>query len=208
MVYPDDFIPAVEQSTLIQPLTHWVIGAAAAQAAHWRAQGREITVSVNLSARNLGDHEVVEHLAGALARHGLPPEALIAEITESALMDDPETAIEVVNAIAALGVKLSIDDFGAGYSSLSQLSRLPINELKICKAFVSRMLESAHDVAIVKSIIELAHTLGMTVVAEGVESVEYWGPLGFYHCDMAQGYCLSKPLEADAFDAWLAAREG
>ena len=207
LVLPDDFIPAAEQSTLIQPLTRWVIDTAAAQAASWRAQGREIAVGVNLSARNLADHEVVEHLAGALARHGLSPESLIAEITESALMDDPETAIEVVNAIAALGVKLSIDDFGTGYSSLSQLSRLPVSELKIDQSFVMRMLESAQDSAIVQSTIELAHTLGMSVVAEGVETVEHWGPLGFYHCDMAQGYYLSKPLEADDFDAWLAARE-
>jgi diguanylate cyclase (GGDEF)-like protein len=207
LVLPDDFIPAAEQSTLIQPLTRWVIDTAAAQAASWRAQGREIAVGVNLSARNLADHEVVEHLAGALARHGLPPESLGVEITESALMDDPETAIEVVNAIAALGVKLSIDDFGAGYSSLSQLSRLPVSELKIDQSFVTRMLESAQDSAIVQSAIKLAHTLGMTVVAEGVETVEHWGPLGFYRCDLAQGYHLSKPLEADDFDAWLAARE-
>ena len=207
LVFPDDFIPAAEQSTLIQPLTRWVIDSAAAQAAAWRAQGRDIAVGVNLSARNLVDHEVVEVLAGALARHGLPPHSLIAEITESALMDDPDTAVAVVNAIAALGVKLSIDDFGTGYSSLSQLSRLPVNELKIDKAFVFRMLESPPEAAIVHSTIELAHTLGMTVVAEGVETPEHWARLAEYRCDVAQGYLLSRPLEIAAFDAWLGARE-
>lgn len=207
LVFPDDFIPAAEQSTLIQPLTRWVIDTAAAQAARWRDQGRQIAVGVNLSARNLADHEVVEVLAGALARHALAPEALIAEITESALMDDPETAIAVVNAIGALGVKLSIDDFGTGYSSLSQLSRLSVNELKIDKAFVLRMLESAREAAIVQSTIELAHTLGMSVVAEGVETREHWVRLADYGCDVAQGYLLAKPLEVAAFDAWLGARE-
>lgn len=206
-VFPDEFIPAAEQSALIRPLTRWVIDAAAAQAAIWREAGREMAVSVNLSARNLADHEVVEQIANALARHGLPPAALVAEITESALMDDPETAIGVVNAIAALGVRLSIDDFGAGYSSLAQLSRLPVHELKIDKAFVLRMLDAGQDAAIVKSTIDLAHTLGLTVVAEGVESAEQWQRLVAYGCDVAQGYYLSRPEEAAAFDAWLAERE-
>jgi EAL domain-containing protein (putative c-di-GMP-specific phosphodiesterase class I) len=208
MVFPDDFIPAAEQSNLIRPLTRWVIDTAAAQAGIWRDAGREIAVGVNLSARNLADHEVVEQIANALARHQLPPSALIAEITESALMDDPETALGVVNAIAALGVKLSIDDFGAGYSSLSQLSRLPVKELKIDKAFVLRMLESEQEAAIVKSTIDLAHTLGLHVVAEGVETEAHWQRLVAYGCDVAQGYYLSKPIEVAAFDAWLAEREG
>jgi EAL domain-containing protein (putative c-di-GMP-specific phosphodiesterase class I) len=208
LVFPDDFIPAAEQSTLIRPLTRWAIDSAAAQAASWRESGREIAVSVNLSARNLVDHEVVEQIAGALARHALPSTALIFEITESALMDDPETAMGVVNAIAALGVGLSIDDFGAGYSSLSQLSRLPVHELKIDKAFVLRMLDSGQEAAIVKSTIDLAHTLGLSVVAEGVESAEHWQRLVAYGCDVAQGYYLSKPMEAAVFDNWLAEREG
>lgn len=206
-VLPDDFIPAAEQSTLIRPLTRWVIDTAAAQAAAWRQTGREMAVSVNLSARNLADHEVVEQIANALARHGLPPRALVAEITESALMEDPETGIGVVNAIAALGVRLSIDDFGAGYSSLAQLSRLPVHELKIDKAFVLRMLESGQEAAIVKSTIDLAHTLGLAVVAEGVESADQWQRLAAYGCDVAQGYYLSRPVEAADFDAWLAERE-
>jgi diguanylate cyclase (GGDEF)-like protein len=206
-VFPDDFIPAAEQSTLIRPLTRWVVDTAAAQAAKWRRAGLEIAVSVNLSARNLVDHEVVEQIAGALERHALPPAALMVEITESALMDDPKTAVEVVNAIAGLGVKLSIDDFGAGYSSLSQLSRLPVHELKIDKAFVLRMLDSGQDAAIVKSTIDLAHTLGLEVVAEGVESAEQWQRLVAYGCDVAQGYYLSRPVEAGAFDVWLSERE-
>ena len=206
LVFSHDFIPAAEQSTLIRPLTHWVIDTAVAQAALWRQDGREMAVAVNLSARNLMDHEVVDQIADALARHSLPPSALIVEITESALMDDPETTVGVVNAIAALGVTLSIDDFGAGYSSLSQLSRLPAHELKIDKAFVSRMLESGQEAAIVKSTIDLAHTLGMTVVAEGVETLEQWQRLLAYGCDGAQGYFLSMPMEAAVFEIWLAER--
>lgn len=207
VIYPDEFIAAAEQSTLIRPLTRWVIDAAAAQAASWRQEGRDIAVSVNLSARNLADGEVVEQITAALARHGLPASALVAEITESALMDDPDTAVGVVDAIAALGVPLSIDDFGAGYSSLAQLSRLPVHELKIDKAFVLRMLDAGQDAAIVKSTIDLAHTLGLIVVAEGVESAEQWQRLAAYGCDVAQGYHLTRPLEAGDFDAWLAERE-
>lgn len=206
-VFPDAFIPAVAQSTLIRPLTGWVIDTAAAQAAQWRAAGREMAVSVNLSARNLEDHEVVEQIANALARHDLPPSALAVEITEGALMDDPETAAGVVNAIAALGVKLSIDDFGAGYSSLAQLARLPVHELKIDRAFVARMLDLGQDAAIVKSTIDLAHTLGLVVVAEGVESAEQWQRLVAYGCDEAQGYYLTRPLEAADLEAWLVEQE-
>ncbi|MEW5768749.1 MAG: EAL domain-containing protein [Pseudomonadota bacterium] len=207
VVMPDEFIPAAEQSTLIRPLTNWVIDTAAEQAARWREAGREMAVGVNLSARNLADHEVVDRIATALARHALPPAALIVEITESALMDDPEMAVSVVNAIAALGVKVSIDDFGTGYSSLSQLTRLPVREVKIDKTFVLRMLESGQDAAIVKSTIDLAHTLGLEVVAEGVETVEHWQRLLAYGCDVAQGYYLSRPAEAPAFEAWLLERE-
>lgn len=206
LVQPDDFIPAAEQSTLIRPLSRWVIDTAAAQAAAWRTGAGEIAVGVNLSARNLADHEVVEQIANALARHRLPPSALIVEITESALMDDAETAIGVVRAIAALGVGVSIDDFGTGYFSLSQLSRLPVSELKIDQSFVARMLESGPEAAIVRSIIDLAHTLGLRVVAEGVESEAQWQRLVAYGCDAAQGFHLAKPLAPTDFEAWWAER--
>jgi len=206
VVQPEEFIPAAEQSTLIGPLASWAIDTAAAQAAAWRGAGRELAVGVNLSARNLEDHAVVEQIANALARHGLPPEALMMEITESALMEDPETALGVVNAIAGLGVRLSVDDFGAGYSSLSQLSRLPVQELKIDRSFVARMLESGQDAAIVKSTIDLAHTLGLAVVAEGVDSAEAWQRLVAYGCDQVQGNHLSPPVEAAELNAWLEER--
>lgn len=206
VVRPEEFIPAAEQSTLIGPLARWAIDSAAAQAAAWRAAGRELAVSVNLSARNLEDHEVVEQIANALARHGLPPETLMMEITESALMEDPETALGVVNAIAGLGVGLAVDDFGAGYSSLSQLSRLPVRELKIDRGFVARMLASGQDAAIVKSIIDLAHTLGLSVVAEGVDTAEAWQRLVAYGCDQVQGDHLLPPVEAAELDVWLMER--
>lgn len=206
LVFPDDFIPAAEHSTLIRPLTRWVIDTATAQAASWRQAGREMPVAVNLSARNLLDAEVVDEIAQALERHDLPPSALVVEITERALMHDPQTAVAVINALAGLGVELSIDDFGAGHSSLSQLSRLPVHELKIDKVFVQRMLASSQDAAIVKSSIDLAHALGLSVVAEGVETPEHWQRLLAYGCDVAQGYHLSTAVEAAAYEAWLAER--
>lgn len=204
----DDFLPVAEQSTLIQSLTRWVVDAAAARAADWRARGRSIAVVVSLSARNLADHEVVELLVGALARHGLPSEALVVEVGGDALADDPETAVEVVNAIAALGVRLVMADFGDDDFSLSRLARLPVSALVIPRGFTTRMLESATDAAIVRAIVDLAHALGMCAVADGVDRVELWGPLGFCGCDLAQGAYLSEALDADALDAWLAEREG
>ena len=201
-----DFLPVAEQSALIQPLTRWIVDTAAARAADWHARGQSIAVVVRLSARNLADHEVVELLAGALARHGLPPETLVVEVGGDALADDPETAVEVVNAIATLGVRLALADFGGDDFSLSRLARLPVSALVIPRAFVMRMLESAADAAIVRAIVDLAHALGMCAVADGVDRVELWGPLGFCGCDLAQGVYLSEPLEAAALDAWLTAR--
>jgi EAL domain-containing protein (putative c-di-GMP-specific phosphodiesterase class I)/GGDEF domain-containing protein len=207
LLLPHDFIPAAEHAMLLRPLTQWVIDTAAAQAASWRAAGREMVVGINLSARNLADQAVVEQIANALARHDLPPEVLSAEITEGALMDDPETALAVVNAIAALGVKLCLDDFGTGYSSLVRLAHMPVSELKIDRSIVQRMLDSSREATVVKSSIDLAHALGMTVSAEGVETPEHWQRLLSYGCDLAQGHYLSRPIEAAAFDAWLAERE-
>jgi predicted signal transduction protein with EAL and GGDEF domain len=201
-----DFLPVAEQSALIQPLTRWIVDTAVARAADWHARGRSIAVVVRLSARNLADHEVVELLAGALTRHGLPPEALVVEVVGDALADDPETAVEVVNAIATLGVRLVLADIGGDDFSLARLARLPVSGLVIPRVFVTRMLESATDAAIVRAIVDLAHALGMCAVADGVDCVELWGPLGFCGCDLAQGAYLSEPLEADALDAWLTAR--
>lgn len=205
---PGEFLPLAEHSALIQPLTRWIVDTAVSRAADWHGRGRSIAVVVRLSARNLADHEVVELLAGALARHDLPPECLVVEVGGDALADDPETAVEVVNAIAALGVRLALADFGGDDFSLSRLARLPVSELVIPRAFVMRMLESATDAAIVRAIVNLAHALGMCAVADGVDRIELWGPLGFCGCDLAQGACLSESLESDVFDAWLAAREG
>jgi EAL domain-containing protein (putative c-di-GMP-specific phosphodiesterase class I)/GGDEF domain-containing protein len=206
LLFPADFIAAAERSMLIRPLTRWVIDTAMAQAALWRQAGREMAVAVNLSARNLLDTEVVDQIAQALARHDLPPSALIVEIAEASLMDDTKTAMTVVNAITGLGVGLCIDDLGAAHSSLPLLSRLPVHELKIDKSLVLAMLESSQDAAIVKSSIDLAHALGLRVVAEGVETPRHWQRLLAYGCDGAQGYYLTTPMEAPAFEAWLAER--
>ena len=207
LLLPQDFIAAAEQTALMRLLTRWAIDTAAAQAARWRRAGRDMAVSVNLAPRDLADGEVVEWFAAALASHGLPPAALVAEITESALGGGPDMALGVVQAIAALGVRLSLDDFGLGHSSLARLARLPLHELKIHQAVVPHMLDTAPDAAMVKAAIDLAHTLGLSVVAEGVETAGQWQRLVAYGCDEAQGHYLARPLEEEELDAWLAERE-
>jgi EAL domain-containing protein (putative c-di-GMP-specific phosphodiesterase class I)/GGDEF domain-containing protein len=207
LLLPAEFIPLAEQGLLIRSLTRWVIDAAAAQAAAWREAGRELPVSVNLSVRDLADHEVVERIANALARHQLPPSVFMVDFSESVLLADADAALGVLNAISSLGVRLALDDFGAGHTGLGQLARLPVSELKIERAFVGRLVESVQGAAVVKAAIDLAHTLGQYALAEGVEDEVQWQRLAAYGCDLAQGHYLSPPLEADDFQAWLTARE-
>lgn len=207
LLLPEDFIAAAEQTALIRELAHWAIDTAAAQAALWREVGREIAVGVNLSPRNLADRELVRRIAHALARHDLTPDALVVEVGGDVLQADDERVMSVLGAIAALGVGLCIDDFGAAGASLARLSGLPVRELKIDRTFVSRMLGSSQDAAIVKSGIDLAHNLGLAVVAEGVETAEHWQRLLAYGCDAAQGDYLSRPVPAAEFEAWLEERE-
>ena len=206
LVPPDAFIPVVESTDLVRPLTLHVLDRSLQQAARWAAAGRPLVVAVNLSARNLLDHRLEDDVRGLLARHHVPPSLLSLEITESAVMDDPERAQIVLQALAGLGVQLSVDDFGTGYSSLAYLARLPVSEVKVDRAFVSRMTTQPRDAAVVRSVVELGHSLGLCVVAEGVEDQDCYDALATMGCDVAQGYLLSRPVPADALDRWLAGR--
>src|SRR5579875_526335 len=204
LIPPGAFVQSVEQSGLIGPLTRHVLEHAIAQCAQWRREGREMSVAVNLSVRNLLDRDLPREIARLIGTYQVPPDALHLEITESMIMTDPERALATVGRLSELGVRLSVDDFGTGYSSLSNLRRLPINDLKIDRSFVSPMLEDESDLIIVRSTINLGHDLGLRIIAEGVEdsaTLEHLATLG---CDLAQGYHLSRPLAADAFGRWLA----
>jgi len=200
---PSDFLPIVEQTGLIQPLTQQVLEQAVAQCARWRQAGRELTVSVNLSVRNLLDPDLPSLIGDLLSLYGLVPEALQLEITESMLMSDPDRSLVTLTRLNQLGVGLSVDDYGTGYSSLANLRRLPIDELKIDRSFVSPMLSDESDLIIVRSTINLGHDLGLKVVAEGIEDEATLHRLAGLGCDFAQGYHFSKPLAPAAFDAWI-----
>ncbi len=201
LVPPMQFIPFAEQTGFVRQLTLWMFDQAATQQARLRELGIE-RVSVNLSTRDLLDIELPEKLDAILIRHRAPATAFCLEITESAIMDDPERAEATINRLAARGFKLSIDDFGTGYSSLAYLKRLPVDELKIDKSFVMGMADAEGDTKIVRSTIDLAHNLGLSVVAEGVESADILNRLQQLGCDEAQGYHMSKPLPVDGFVAW------
>lgn len=203
LVPPALFIPFAEHTGYIKALTRWVLGEALRQCGSWRREGRELQVSVNISARDLTTRDLPDRIAALLAEHAVPPGMLCLEITESGFMEDPQHAQKVLERLAALGVQLSIDDYGTGYSSLSYIMRLPVKELKIDQAFVSRMGENPDLATIVHSTIELGHSLGLKVVAEGVEDARGFALLRELGCDSAQGYYLSPPLAPADFIGWL-----
>jgi len=198
-VPPIAFIPVAEESGLIRPLTTWLIGECMRECARWRDHGLELNVSINLSARNLMDPELIVVLMAALKATGMRPAKVNLEITESCFMDSPERALEVIQRIHDCGFQLSIDDFGTGYSSLSYLKNLPVHELKIDQGFVRKLLESPGDQAIVSSTIDLAHNFGLSVVAEGIEDQASSEWLQNGGCDIGQGYYYAKPMPADEF---------
>jgi diguanylate cyclase (GGDEF)-like protein len=200
---PSDFIPVVEQTALIGSLTRYVLERSVADCARWRRGGRDLTVSVNLSVRNLLDPELPSVIEDLLERYELAPEALQLEITESMLMSDPDRSLVTLTALSQIGVGLSVDDYGTGYSSLSNLRRLPIDELKLDRSFVSPMLSDENDLIIVRSTINLGHDLGLSVVAEGIEDEATLTRLADLGCDLAQGYYFSKPLPSREFDAFI-----
>jgi|GEM_PF-6663121 len=200
---PGQFIPLVEKTELIRPLTFWVLDKALQYLRNWRRLGLEVPVAVNLSARVLTDPTLPEYLASMLRRHEVPARFLELEITESALMADPQKALEIARQIATLGVKLSIDDFGTGYSSLAYLKRLPLTALKIDRSFVAEMFDSENDAIIVRSTIGLAHSLGLRVVAEGIEDDNTLETLREMGCDEGQGFGIGRPEPASAVQARL-----
>lgn len=200
---PDLFIPAAEQTGLIGPLTRWVLAKALAQCAAFHQAGFSINVAVNLSARNLHDKQLALEIAGLLSQADIKPSCLTLEITESAVMDDPVFALDILHQLDKMGVTLAIDDFGTGYSSLAYLSKLPVDEIKIDKSFVIGMMSDAQAAVIVRSTIDLGHNLNLKVVAEGVETQQVWETLTQWGCDTAQGFYMSKPLPADQLTLWL-----
>lgn len=204
-VAPGDFLPQIEETELIDELTAHVAGLAAAQLGAWAAAGLDLDVAINVSPRTLGNAELPDQLAALLLAHGVEPARMILELTETAVMERPEVERRTLDALAARGFRLSIDDFGTGRSSLERLDRLPVHEVKIDRAFVAR-LEETGDTTLVSAMIRLGHDLGMKVVAEGAESrraVEHLRELG---CDLVQGYAISRPLPPAELRAWLDAR--
>ena len=198
IVGPSEFVPIAEQTGLITPLTSFVLDAAIRQVRTWKDSGLELSVAVNLSARSFLDTQLAVEIPRLLARWDVEAEQLELEITESMLMTDPARAEATLTRLSQIGLTLSVDDFGTGYSSLANLKRLPVDVIKIDKSFVMEMAVDASDAAIVRSTIDLAHNLGLKVVAEGVESEDAWRQLETLGCDFAQGYYLSRPLPAEA----------
>jgi diguanylate cyclase (GGDEF)-like protein/PAS domain S-box-containing protein len=203
---PVEFVPLAEQTGLIRPLTTFVLSAALAQLRAWRRAGRDLAVAVNVSERSLLDPAFPDEVRAQLERAGVDGRHLELEITEGTIMADPGRAAAVLERLSSLGVRLSLDDFGTGYSSLSRLRELPIDEIKIDRVFVSRIEGDERDVAIIRSTIELGHTLGCSVVAEGLETAAAMLRVASLGCDTAQGFHIARPLEAQDFDAWLQAR--
>jgi diguanylate cyclase (GGDEF)-like protein len=201
---PARFIPLAETSGLIDLFTPLILDTALAEARRWAEQGTPISVAVNLSARNVGDPNLPEQIAGALARNGVPASQLIIEITESCVIAEPQQTLRVLNRLSALGVCISLDDFGTGYSSLSHLHRLPVQEVKIDRSFVQGLTNDAEPSrALISAITSLCTELGLRVVAEGAETDEVLDDLEALACDVAQGYTIARPTSAAEFRAWL-----
>jgi diguanylate cyclase (GGDEF)-like protein len=206
LLAPAEFLPLAERTGLMGELTRWVVDAALAQARAWQDEGIEVPIAVNLAAANILDAALPDAIADRLAHHGVPGERLTCELSEHTVMADPRRAGEVLERLRALGVRLSLDDFGTGHSSLSYLKRLPLDEIKIDRTFVSGITGDESDALIVRSTIDLARNLGLEIVAEGVEGAEVLHRLRSLRCDEAQGFHLSRPLPADALAEWLAER--
>jgi predicted signal transduction protein with EAL and GGDEF domain len=204
-IAPDEFIPIAEHSGLMVPLTSWVIDTALTQLRKWNQDGLNLAMAVNISARSMADPCLVDEIQALLAKAGISADRLVLELTETSIMSDMTRGLDILHRLAATGAHLSIDDFGTGYSSLSRLARLPVDEIKIDRSFVMGMGRDADNAVIVRSTIDLARNLGLRVVAEGVEDAAAWNTLAELKCDAAQGYFLTRPLPAPAFEAWLRA---
>ncbi|GAA2464181.1 bifunctional diguanylate cyclase/phosphodiesterase [Streptomyces macrosporus] len=207
-VPPDEFIAIAETSGLMPRLTDYVLETALAQVARWRSQGLSVPVAVNVSPRDVHSPGFAGSVAARLARHGVPAAALQLEITEHVLLEDPQRAADTLAALTGHGVRMSLDDFGTGYSSLVHLRRLPVSELKIDRSFVARLAVDAEDAEIVRCTVDLAHSLGLFVVAEGVEDDETWERLRDLGCDAVQGWLVSAAMPPAETTSWLRTRDG
>jgi diguanylate cyclase (GGDEF)-like protein len=204
---PGAFLPSIEQTAMVHPLTDWVARTALAQLAQWGAATRDLHVAINVSARNVSDPAFAGRLLAIVAASGIDPARLIVEVTETALFVDPDAARLSLGLLHDAGVAISIDDFGQGQTSLAYLAALPVDELKIDRAFVSRVVDDPAHAAIVRSIVQLGHTLGLRVVAEGVETEAEHARVAALGADIAQGYLIARPMAAGAFVDWLGTRE-
>jgi diguanylate cyclase len=203
LLYPDAFLPIAEQTGLIDSLTRWVLDAALGQLTQWDTTLDGIDVAINISARNVARADFADTVLAALRTSGVAADRLLLEITETAFLSDPERAGRSLRRLAAAGVRISLDDFGCGQTSLNYLSTLPLHEVKIDKSFVLDMLDDRSHAAIVRSVIDLAHNLGFEVVAEGVETEQILAELTMLGCDIAQGYLLARPMPAADLPEWL-----
>jgi EAL domain-containing protein (putative c-di-GMP-specific phosphodiesterase class I) len=206
LLSPAHLLPAAEQAGLLRPLTDRVLELALAAAARWWPD-RAVPVSVNLSAANVTDLDLAGKVADALHRHGLPARALTLELVEDTLMADPERGRTVLADLRRFGVRTSIDDYGTGYSSLAYLRHLPADELKLDRSLTADVDRDPRAAAIVQSSVTLAHALGLTLVAEGVETLATSATLARLGCDVAQGYAIAHPMPVDDFLSWLAASD-
>ena len=203
LIPPNDFIPMAEKSSVIKPLTVWVLNNALRQAASFANSGLDITIAVNISASSLRDDSLVGYTKMLLQKNNIEPERLIMEITESAMMKDPVMALNLLHQLSQLGVQISIDDYGTGYSSLAYLKRMPVNEMKIDRTFVKDMASDEDDRSIVDTTIGMGHNFGLRVVAEGVEDRETIELLNKMGIDQVQGFYYARPMPIDELYDWM-----
>jgi EAL domain-containing protein (putative c-di-GMP-specific phosphodiesterase class I) len=203
LLYPDVFLPLAEEIGMMDRLTDWVLRVAIRQVKRWNRDGTYLRIAVNLSAQDLRDGRISESISRLIALYGIDPRQLCLELTETTVTTEADRAAESLRALSRLGIRISIDDFGTGYSSLSHLKQFPVDELKIDKQFVIGMATDPDDAAIVSSTIELAHRLGVDVVVEGVEDRVAYDAIARLGAEYAQGFGISHPLTAKAFETWL-----
>jgi len=199
----DQFIPIIEQTDLVMPFTEWGLNAAFRQCALCRKNWDCLSIAVNLSAQTLRHPEIVDMIARTIDIWGVDPRQVVLEVTESAMIQDPEQGLQILRHLDALGVRISIDDFGTGYSSLAYLKSLPVQELKIDKSFVMNLSKSPDNEKIVRTIIDLGHNFDLKIVAEGVEDRETYRRLVELGCDQAQGYHMARSMPVEDMKTWM-----
>jgi EAL domain-containing protein (putative c-di-GMP-specific phosphodiesterase class I) len=202
-ISPAEFVPLAERASVLPDLSRWVLRTAIAQLGQWERAGLDLEIAVNLSAADFADGELPARVLALLREHRASAPRLLLEVTESAIMREPQLAAQVMQQLRTAGVRFAIDDFGTGHSSLAQLHQLPVDELKIDRSFVTDLERSPSNQAIVRTTIELGHSLGLKVVAEGIETPQVWSTLLRLGCDLAQGYLISRPMPVDAVPGWL-----